>query len=438
MTYFKILVIIFSLHIINCSLVLANNSNILILSENEIKAFKSAIKEGNKKKWARTLKYLPNIKNKTAKKIITWRWLIANDGIAELNDLKKFYSSNKNWPKVNSIVKKIENKMSFNDFKVAMNWFQDNPPTSAIAKVKLAKLLLKNNFEEEGQWLLKETWISNTFTLKEEKYILNNFKSLITTSDNTKRIEKLIWKKKWGSANRQLKRVSPDIRKLSTAKIKLSRRRGNVDNAITNVPNYLLNEEGLVFERIKWRRRAKLEKSSLELLLKYNNNINYPKKWWREVNYHTRKQLSYGNIDTALNLLNKYNSKSNKYLAESSWLSGWLSLTFNKNPRIGYEHFSKMFIEVVTPISKARSAYWAGKSAKTLGDREGSTVWYERAASYPATFYGQLALRELEKDLYMPTFNNKLDVKDYDNYKTKELVKALIILLQTDEKVCLM
>ena len=38
------------------------------------------------------------------------------------------------------------------------------------------------------------------------------------------------------SARRQLKRVNNDIKLFSTAKINLSRRRGNVDNAIKKVP----------------------------------------------------------------------------------------------------------------------------------------------------------------------------------------------------------
>ena len=81
-------------------------------------------------------------------------------------------------------------------------------------------------------------------------------------------MEELIWNRSWGSARRQLKRVNNDIKLFSTAKINLSRRRGNVDNAIKKVPKKYLLNESLIYERIKWRRRAKLEKSSFELLIK--------------------------------------------------------------------------------------------------------------------------------------------------------------------------
>ncbi len=82
----------------------------------------------------------------------------------------------------------------------------------------------------------KRPWVNNSFSYSEEKYILKSYKNIITNSEHTKRLENLIWKKQWSSANRQLKRVSSDIKQFSIAKIKLSRRRGNVDQAIKNVP----------------------------------------------------------------------------------------------------------------------------------------------------------------------------------------------------------
>ena len=434
MTYFKNLVIIFYILIVYLSPLKANENYTQILSATSLKNFKSAIKEGNRKKWANSLKHLKNIDNTVAKKIIIWRWLIAHDGISSKNDLTEFYISNQNWPKINIIKKKIEFKNSINNFKDDMLWFQENPPVSGMAKVKLSELLIKNKFTEEGKWLLKDAWIRHTFSYSEEKYILKNFKNLITKEDHTKRIEKLIWNKSWGSTNRQLKRVPNNIKLLSIAKIKLSRRRGNVDNAIKNVPENLINEESIVYERIKWRRRARLEKSSLDLLLAYKNDYNYSKKWWKEINYHTRKQLSYGNHKTALKILKKYNNNSKEYLSEAQWLTGWLSLTFEKDLKTAYEYFTKMYVEVVTPISKARASYWAGKSAKTLEDKNSSQIWYERAAAFPATFYGQLALREINKDLFMPKINTNYNEEKFKKYISQELAQVLIILLQSKEK----
>ena len=164
-------------------------------------------------------KFCKKINNDIAKKIIKWRWLSAQDGLVDLETLKKFYLKNNNWPKKNKIKEKIESKISINNHKIEMLWFQDNPPESGIGKIKLAEMLIKNNFKNEGHWLLNEVWKNNTFSYSEEKYILNNFNKIITSTSNSYRIEELIWNKAWGSARRQLKRVNNDIRLLSAAKL---------------------------------------------------------------------------------------------------------------------------------------------------------------------------------------------------------------------------
>ncbi len=433
MPYFKIF-IIFSFNLLFVNLVCSADGYPKSLNINEEKIFELSLKSGNKKKWAKSIKGIEKIKDEVARKIIIWRWLTAEDGKSNKKELENFFIDNKTWPKINKIKAKIESKKVVNNLKTTLDWFEANPPITPIAKIKLGEILIKNKFIEEGSWLLKEAWVNNSFSYSEEKYILKNYKNLITDTENSQRLENLIWKRKWGNVNRQLKRVSRDIKYFSLAKINLSRRRGNVDQAIKNVPKSLINEESLIYERVKWRRKAKLEKTSLELLLSYKGEYSYPKKWWREVNYHTRKQISYKNYQTAINILKQYNLSSKSYLSESQWLAGWLSLTFNQDSKSAYEYFSKMFLEVKTPISKARASYWAGKASDNIGDLNSKQIWHERAAAFPATFYGQLALKELNKKLYLPIQRNEINNESFKNFKKNELVKALILLLQMNEK----
>ena len=428
MTYFRIFIIQICFVIALPNFIYSSEKYPRVLNNKEAKIFNLSLKSGNEKKWARSLKGIENINSKEARKILIWRWLVSDDGLAKKEQLEDFYFSSKDWPKINKVKIKLENKKVAKDLRATMEWFQENPPVSPIAKIKLSELLVRNNFIDEGVWILKEAWVHNSFTYSEEKYILKNFKKFLNNEDHIKRLENLIWKKNWGSANRQLKRVPKDIKNLSLAKIKLSRRRGNVDLAIANVPKHLINLDSLVYERIKWRRRARLEKSSLDLLLSYKSDYSFPKKWWREINYHTRKQISYKNYDIAVNILKQYNASSRNYLSEAQWLTGWLSLTFQKDPKTAYEYFSKMFLEVKTPISKARASYWAGKSAKSIGDLNSLNIWFERASAFPATFYGQLALKELNKELYIPIQNNSINEKTFKDYKNKELVKVLVFL----------
>ena len=434
MTYFRLLVIIISIIFFLIKNSFAENSIKKYLKDSELKLFEQALKEGDRAKWSRSLKNLSKINHPTAKKIIKWRWLIAHDGIAKTEQLKEFYIKNEDWPLTNKIRNKIEAKFSPSKENISKSWFQNYPPLSGLGKIKFAELLLKNKFNQEAAWLIKNAWINNNFSYSEEKYILKNYKKFISKDAHEKRIERLIWSRTWGSARRQLKRVDKNVKLFSIAKIKLARRRGNVDQAIKNVPKSLISEESLIYERVKWRRRARLEKPSLELLLSYHGEYSYPKKWWREINYHTRKQLSYKNYKLATKILEQYNLSSKEYLSEAQWLAGWLSLTFNKDPKSAYKYFSKMYLEVKTPISKARASYWAGKASEEIGNKEDLKIWYERAAAFPATFYGQLALKKLNRELFLPSQSIEFNQDEFKKFKENQLVRALILLLQVENR----
>ena len=150
MSYFKYLVILISFflhfHIKSSDIISFDN---LYLTKNDLEIFKASLKEGDKTKWKRSLISSKKINNKVAKKIIKWRWLVARDGLTNIETLKKFYLENKNWPQQNKIKEKIEAKISISNDKVEMLWFQDNPPKSGIGKIKLAEMLIKNNFQNE-------------------------------------------------------------------------------------------------------------------------------------------------------------------------------------------------------------------------------------------------------------------------------------------------
>ena len=141
MPYFRIF-IIFSLQVLFINLLNADDKYSKSLNLNEEKIFKLSLKSGDQKKWARSIKGIEKINDKVARKIIIWRWLIADDGVSSKKDLEDFYKYNKKWPKINRIKAKIERKKVTNDIKKTLDWFQENPPLTPIAKIKLAKKIL--------------------------------------------------------------------------------------------------------------------------------------------------------------------------------------------------------------------------------------------------------------------------------------------------------
>ena len=92
-----------------------------------------------------------------------------------------------------------------------------------------------------------------------------------------------------------------------------------------------------------------------------------------------------------------------------------VSLTFEKDPKTAYESFTHMFENVKTPISKARSSFWAGKSAEMSGDSNAAELWYSRASAFPSTFYGQLAIKR-NGQKFFPDTNQNISEEEIKNF----------------------
>jgi soluble lytic murein transglycosylase len=121
-----------------------------------------------------------------------------------------------------------------------------------------------------------------------------------------------------------------------------------------------------------------------------------------------------GDISIAYRIAAGHGLEQGLGFAEGEWLAGWLALRSLDRPGVAYRHFEHLSQGVSSPISLARSAYWAGEAARALAAHgaQGATAsaeggakggnwlakaddWYLKAAKHGTTFYGQLAARRL-------------------------------------------
>ena len=71
----------------------------------------------------------------------------------------------------------------------------------------------------------------------------------------------------------------------------LSRRSPNVSSLINKVPQNLINDPGLIYERMRWRRKAKLE-TAAELLLNPPDKIENKRNWWINARIVVRRLIN--------------------------------------------------------------------------------------------------------------------------------------------------
>ena len=193
-------------------------------------------------------------------------------------------------------------------------------------------------------------------------------------------------------------RVGPAERQLAVARLKLQQSDPGVETALAALPVKARREAGVMFDRLRWRRKNGSDAGVREILLSPPEELRRPELWWREQDKAIRAALADRSFKLAYRLASASRQKSGAPFAEAEWQSGWLALQFTGQPKAARQHFERMWSEVATPISKGRAGYWSGRAAAASGASDIADAWYERAAAYPSSFYGQLAAAEIGHD----------------------------------------
>ena len=407
-----------------------NISNDVILSKNDKEVLKATFKEVSKNNLKEFYAQSKRLSDPLAKKIILYYYLVTQGTSASFKQLSTFINGNPHWPKMSSLKKRAEEAMS-NDLssQAVLNYFGNEPPISTEGWVQYIRALLDVGDEDKARRIIRQTWITKNFSRRPEQYFYKRYRGYLTKKDHLHRLDRLLWQGKKWPARRMLWKVSSVHRAQAEARLMLRHRFGNVDKAISKVPTSQLNDPGLVFERLRWRRKKGRYEQSLELITAPQNNLVYPEKWWTERAHLARIALKKGHITTAYRLVKKHRLKMGSDFAEAEWLAGWIALRFLEEPETASMHFERMYKLVKYPISRARGAYWMGRATKALGKKDVSNKWFKIAANQTTTYYGQLAASHLitKKSLKLP-IQDEPTPKERSDFQKLDLVKAIKIL----------
>ena len=300
----------------------------------------------------------------------------------------------------------------------------------------LGESLVLTGNNEKGIKNIKEGWITAELSKSELRFYRKKFKKYLNADDYIKRADYLAWNNKYWDLKRLLRYLPKDYELLYNARQLLMSKSYGVDNAISKVPAKFKNDAGLNYDRLKWRRKRGRVDSSVEILAKIKNTKEYlvrPDKWWIEREIISRS-LIYKKFELAYKISSNHGMTEGPEFAAAEWMSGWIALSFLDDPLLAKDHFEKFYNNVGYPISVARGAYWLGKTYKKLGDNELSKKWFEDAAKYLTTYYGQLAFLELDPNATFELtkdFEVKKEYRDY--FFKKEIVKLIHLLDELKE-----
>jgi soluble lytic murein transglycosylase len=329
-------------------------------------------------------------------KIVRWFDYERTDTRVPFEEIAGFIERNPHWPGQARLLRNAEEAMTRGASNAAvLDWFDLREPKSAAGLERLGAALLASNKAVEARAVLRQAWVEGNFTKQREKDFYKRYRRYLTREDHLSRLDRLIWAGRNWPARRMLWKVNADYRSLALARLLLMRNEGNVDTAIAKVPPRLRGDPGLIYERLRWRRRKGRDASAREMLARAPEHPPRADKWWGERAILARGALRDGDVSEAYRMARDHGLEGGADFAEAEWLAGWIALRFLGDNSEALDHFVTLYEAVRYPVSRARGAYWAGRAALALNQPKLAQHWYLTAARHPTTYYGQLAQARL-------------------------------------------
>lgn len=394
-----------------------NSFKIFRLEEKDKIILKKSIHELKKYEWSKALSYANTIQEEALRDsfidYILWKKYkkinISKDPV-EFSNMIEFINNNPFVPQINSIKKKAESFMVKNKvpLEYTNEYFDKNSPKTlkmATYYIELEEKQVSNDslsFEErlklnkELSKFIKKTWVEKNFDVNSEASYLAKYYKYLKATDYEKRIDRLVWDKKYGEARRILRYIDKDRRNVFETRIKILQNLNAeyINHYLRKVPYKNRKDEGLMYARVKWLHKHKKRSQIVSLLLKLPKDLNRQDKWFFYRKYYARELLKTKDYQKAYLIVKNHGLYSGKDFAEGEWLSGWISLRFLDKPKTAYKHFDHLYRNVSYPNSVSRASYWAGRAAEAIEtEDELALQWYNIALQYPTCFYGQLAIR---------------------------------------------
>ena len=402
---------------------------------------RNALKAAEISRWVTASKFAKRIKHPLAAKLLTWRRLTAGANNTTFSEIDSFLKANPDWPYQRRLLRHAERLMPFTMTpEETFIWFANREPASAEGAMRLGAAHIVAGETEKGRQMIRRAWIDGNFTKADQKALYRRFRRILSRDDHIARMDRLLWNGKTSQARRMLYKVPADWQKLAQARFSLRRRRGNVDYLVAKVPSTLSGHLGLVYERLRWRRR-KGKENAIDLLKGLPDALPHPELWWREKASLARQSLRKGHISEAYLMAKSHGLKpGGADYADAEWLAGWIALRFLKDHDVARQHFEQLYEAVNYPVSKARAAYWAGRAAEAKGGEasdEAAVSWYRKAAEHPFAYYGQLAFTRLRpgSSLTLPSPVSVAAAEaEAEAFKAHELVGVVKILHDVGER----
>ncbi|HUZ74858.1 MAG TPA: lytic transglycosylase domain-containing protein [Stellaceae bacterium] len=365
-----------------------------LLSASDARIYRAAFAAAKAGEWSLALHEGARARDRRLETVL--QWIEMTHGAAAFADITSFIAAHPDWPSQTLLRERAEEALAGASDAAATAWFAAHPPTTMAGKLRKAELLADQGRTAAADALVRAVWIEGDFTKFEEKSLLQRYHGILRTADHGARLDRLLWDHRIEPARRMLRLVGPSVRALAEARIALADLDPGVEGRLARLTAAQLRDPGLVYERVRWRRRKGLYDDAIALLEAAPRPVSHQNAWAVEREILARYALAEGKPEVAYRIAERHGLKTGANFAELEFLAGWVALRYLHEPDTAYDHFVRLYHGVKLPISVARGAYWSARAADAMGNHQLAETWYGIAADQITTYYGQLAAARID------------------------------------------
>jgi soluble lytic murein transglycosylase len=320
--------------------------------------------------------------------------------------------------------------------QATVSWFAGAEPQTPRGALALATALNATGHASAAADLIRKAWRTEVFDQATQDAILTRFSGTLTQADHVAREDLLLYGVQTGAAEALLPLLPRDQQALAAARIAVRRGESDAEALIAALPANLRNSPGLTYERVLRLRDRDEDAAARALVVGLPDALpSQPaaEHLWRH------GALALDALKTG-DSLGAYAAASHSGLsvgqpaAEAQFLAGWIALTRLKDPQRADYHFARVQALGFSPLTQSRAFYWRGRAAEAAADPVGAQLFYEQAAKYFTTFYGQLAAARSGAKLINLGHDPAITREAREAFEKREPVRALRLMAMIGAK----
>ncbi|MBN9344081.1 MAG: hypothetical protein BGO76_06790 [Caedibacter sp. 38-128] len=388
-----------------------------------------ALKAAGQEDWSKATLILKEKQCPTVKKLVTYLRLKSDNSMGSFEEYTSFIIKNPNWPWIHVFKKRAELVVGQSESSSkTLAWFKKHPPKMAKGLVAYVEALKQQGFPKEARVIIEKAWLHQDFSHEEEKILLANYKDLIPPARHLARAQRLLRENKVEAANRLALYLPKNVRQLIKVRLALRDRKHDALKLLRTLSEQQRLDVGLIHDELKYRLRND-DPHAYEFFKKHRHFIEqHPEDFWSARHTLGRDLMTGGRYQEAYQVIHRHGLKQGEKFVDAEWLLGWISLSFLKQPGQAFHHFNHLYQKVNSPYSRSKAAYWAGRAAQAQKLPQEAHLWYQKAAYYPATYYGQLALKALQKPQNFHLKSLSFPLSEVRQFENHEFVRAIKLL----------